>query len=140
MREQTFDTQRAGSGRGPAADHRVSGVARMAAGGVEHRPADRWVGKFVAALPGVIDEAGQRLELDGVGCLIVRAPAELPGELVLRLVACRRVATVDEFECVGQFVDRGLAAEGEAEQAIDAADSDAAALRNCWSERSGGSP
>ena len=50
------------------------------------------------------------------------APAELPGELTVDCGECGRVAAVDEFECVGQFVERGFAAERQTEEAIDAAD------------------
>ena len=51
MREQSLDAKRAGGGRDPAANGRVRRVAGMAAGGVEHGPAEGGVGQFASALP-----------------------------------------------------------------------------------------
>ena len=53
-------------------------------------PTDRWVGKFIAALPGVFDESRQRLEVDGVRGFIESAPAELPGDLLESFFGHRR--------------------------------------------------
>ncbi len=119
--EQAFDANHAGGGGGPAADYGMGGVARVTARGVDDGPTDRWIGKFIAALPGVFDESRQRLEVDGVSGFIESAPAELPGNLFESFFRRRPVAAVDEFQRVANFVDRRFASQRGAEQTFDAA-------------------
>ena len=98
---------------------RVGRVSRVSARGIQRCPTDRWVGKFVAALPGVFFVARQQLKMNGLCRLVVSAPAELPGDLFQRFCCFLRVAAVDEFERIGHFINRGLATECLAEQPLD---------------------
>jgi len=96
--EYAFDMQRARSRSREATDDSVGRVARMATAGGEEGPADFRIGSCVAALPGVDQEVRQCVELHHSRRLIVRAPAELPGELALNGWQIRGVAVVEEFE------------------------------------------